>query len=69
MDVLALLLAVYLVIALLAVLKTITEGIRSSSASVLGTIAGCFLCLFWLPMFIVFAAQSAFGSDTADSGQ
>lgn len=69
MDVLTWLLAIYVAIALLAVLRTIIEGIRSPSASVLGTIAGCILCLFWLPMFVVFATQSATRTDTANSGQ
>ncbi len=67
MDVLALLAAVYVAIAILAVLKTLAEGVSSPKASLRGTLTGCFLCFFWLPMFVVFAVMQAMRADTATS--
>ena len=67
MDVLALLAAVYVAIAIVAVLETLAGGVNSPKAGLRGTLTGCFLCLFWLPMFVVFAVMQAMRDDTATS--
>ena len=65
MDVLALLSAIYVAIAIFAILRTIAEGISSPEAGLFGTLAGCVLCLFWLPLFLALVAMRAMSAKSA----
>lgn len=55
MTTLTILTTVYLAIAVLAMIRTLSEASRSSDATLLGTVLGCLVCLAWLPILLVVA--------------
>jgi len=50
------LIVLYLVVAVLSMARTFEEWRGGSRASLPGMLAGCVLCLFWLPLFVAVVA-------------
>lgn len=55
MTVLSIATIAYLMIAGLAMLRTLSEASRSPAATPLGTLFGCLTCLLWLPILLALA--------------
>ena len=69
MDILGTLATIYVALAVLAMLRTVAEGIRGPDATLLGTLTGCLLSILWLPVFIVFIVLQIRQSGPEDNGR
>jgi hypothetical protein len=58
---LGILVGLYLLVAAIAVTCTLVEWRETREASALGALAGCVLCLFWLPMIVAMGLYQAWG--------
>lgn len=59
MSPLDVLVALYLLVALLGMVRTAIEWHQSDRASFVGALGGCFLCLFWLPLLVALYGYKA----------